>query len=123
MSRRKIFFLAFCALFILEYCITKYVHDDFIRPYLGDVLVVLLLYCFAQTLLPRPIKGLAGLIFTFACLVEFSQFFSLVDRLHLSEYPILKIILGSTFDWQDIFCYFLGCCFLWPIERYLTTTR
>ncbi|WP_313805618.1 DUF2809 domain-containing protein [Flavobacterium sp.] len=36
-------------LFITEVLIAVCIRDNFIRPYLGDVLVVILLYCFLKS--------------------------------------------------------------------------
>jgi len=43
----KYFLLAF-ALFFVEVYIALYVHDDIIRPYIGDVLVVILIETVAK---------------------------------------------------------------------------
>lgn len=39
---------AFLLLLCVEVLIALYVHDDFIRPYIGDVLVVGVVYCFLR---------------------------------------------------------------------------
>jgi hypothetical protein len=42
-SVRKTYFWIFLGLLLLEIGIALFVHDDFIRPYVGDVLVTVLL--------------------------------------------------------------------------------
>lgn len=41
-------------LFVIEVLIALFVHDNFIRPYVGDVLVVILIYCFVKSFLDLP---------------------------------------------------------------------
>ncbi|WP_243134546.1 DUF2809 domain-containing protein [Enterocloster asparagiformis] len=49
--------LAFLALFALEAFIALRVRDRFVRPYLGDVMVVWVVYCFVRAVRPRGGSG------------------------------------------------------------------
>jgi Protein of unknown function (DUF2809) len=105
--RRKYFYLTLILL-LIEIFIGVYVHDGFIRPFVGDVLVVILVYCFIQSFWKiRPVKAMAG-VFVFACVVEGLQYLNIVDKLGLRPYKLLVIILGSSFDWGDIIAYAVG---------------
>ena len=58
-KKKRIFFLMLFLFFLcVEILIGAFVHDQFIRPYLGDVLVILLLCCFMRILLPSKQLGL-----------------------------------------------------------------
>jgi len=46
---RKTYFVAALLLFAAEVCIALFFHDRFIRPYFGDFLVVILIYCFLKS--------------------------------------------------------------------------
>jgi len=107
---------AFIAVFIIEAIIAVFIHDNFIRPYLGDILVVVLIYCFIKTFVRNETKLLPLYIFIFAVLVEVGQYFNLVTLLGLSEYKLARIIIGSTFDMKDIACYLVGCVGLFLYE-------
>lgn len=107
-----IYAIAFLLLFMLEAFIALYVHDRFIRPYAGDILVVILLYCAARCFMPEGVFWLPVYVFLFAVFVEFLQYFRLVERLSLQDCRPIAVLLGSTFDWLDIFCYFIGCLIL-----------
>ncbi len=80
------------------------------RAYLGDVLVVVLLYFSVLAVVEVKRKDvLAGGLFVFAVAVEILQFFKLADSLGLAPGSLPHILLGNTFSWLDIVCYGLGC--------------
>jgi len=104
---RKCFYLT-VLLFLTEVCIAVFIDDQFIRPFIGDVLVVILLYCFVKSFWKIRSKVAALSVLVFACAIEGLQYLNLIDRLRLRQYKLLTIILGTTFDWKDIFAYVLG---------------
>lgn len=110
---------AFLLLFCMEVLIALYVHDSFVRPYLGDVLAVIVVYCFVRVFLPERVRLLPLCVFLFAAGVEVLQYFQLVDRLGLADNRFLRILLGSVFDWKDIVCYTAGCALLAGWELWL----
>ena len=57
------------ALLIIEVLIALYVRDGFVRPYLGDVLVVILLHCLVRTLFPTGVQLLPLYLFLLAAAV------------------------------------------------------
>lgn len=107
MKRRLPYLIAFLVILTVEVCIGAFVHDRFIRPYVGDILVAVLLCCLAKTVWPRlPLAALWVLVLCLAA--ETVQLLDLPARLGL-EGTVLEIALGATFDWKDLICYFLGC--------------
>lgn len=110
--KRIINFLIFTILFVMEILIAVYVHDNFVRPYLGDVLVVALLYFFIRIIIPEKIRFLSIYIYLFAVAVELMQYINLVTILGLENNRLARIIIGSTFDWMDILCYGVGAILL-----------
>jgi hypothetical protein len=96
-------------LFLVEVFIGVYVHDSFVRPFGGDVLVVILIYCFIKAFWNVPAIKTAIAVFGFACFVEGLQYLQIVDRLGLRKYPLLAIIIGTSFAWEDILAYGAGC--------------
>ena len=109
---------AIAALILLgiEACIALFVRDDFVRPYLGDALVVVLIHCAARVIFPERPKPLPLYVFLFACLTEFAQLVRLLELLGLGHIGWLRILAGGTFDWRDIACYAAGCCAAWAAE-------
>ena len=108
MKRNIKYIFAFCALLGLEIFIALYVHDAFVRPYVGDMLVVILMYTFIRGLVKKPIKFLPIYLFIFSSAVEISQYFQLVSILKLEKHRLISTIIGNSFDIKDILCYFVG---------------
>lgn len=99
-------------LLTVEVIIALFVHDDFVRPYIGDVLAVIVVYTFLRIIVPEKCALLPLLVFIFAVGVEVLQYFDLVTLLGLESNRFLKILLGSVFDLKDIMCYAIGCALL-----------
>lgn len=95
-------------LFLIEVFIALFVHDAFIRPYVGDVLVVMLLFFAVRAFWQAPPLPLAAGVLGFAVLVEFAQALHLIDRLGWSHSTLAKVVLGNTFQWGDLVCYLIG---------------
>lgn len=95
-------------LFVIEVLIALFVRDGFIRPYLGDVLVVMLLFFAVRAFWQAPAVPLAARVLGFAVLVEIAQALHLIDRLGWSHNTLAKVVLGNTFQWGDLVCYLIG---------------
>lgn len=109
--------IGFVLIFMIEAGIALWVHDRFVRPYFGDVLVVVPVYCFVRIFFPGGIRHLPLYVFLFAACVEGLQYFDLPRLLGLWNCRAARMILGSVFDWKDIACYGVGCLFLEWMER------
>lgn len=107
----KKYFLLFILFFIIEILIAKFLTDQFIRPFVGDVLVVILIYCFFKSFLNISSNKIAIGVLLFACIIEVLQIFHLVKLLHLEQNKIMRIAIGSVFDFKDILAYCIGYYF------------
>ena len=105
----------FTMLLMVEIYIGLFVHDNIIRPFVGDALVVGVIYFFLRSFMNKR-KFLFIYVFLFACFIEIGQYFNLVSLLHLENYKVARIIIGSTFDFKDIFSYFIGTIFIFGYE-------
>ncbi|MDE6357217.1 MAG: DUF2809 domain-containing protein, partial [Eubacteriales bacterium] len=47
-------------------------------------------------------------IFLLCTFVEFLQYIDIIKILGLENITFLKILIGTTFDFKDIICYFIG---------------
>ena len=104
----KRYFLAFLIIFVIEVCIALFIRDKFIRPYLGDVLVVVLLYCFLRSFVTIKARTAAAGVLLFALVIETLQYFLAVELLGLQGNKIAATVLGSQFDWKDVLAYIVG---------------
>ncbi|VXB88523.1 conserved membrane hypothetical protein [Flavobacterium sp. 9AF] len=114
---KKQYFIATILLFLTEVGIALYIHDDFIRPYMGDVLVVLLLYCFIQSFFTFSVKATAVFVLLFSFTIEFLQYIHIVEKLGLQKYAIARTVLGTSFSWIDLLCYTIGVILIVLIEK------
>lgn len=115
--RKGYFFLSLILLLVLIY-IALFVNDNFVRPFLGDVLVVCWLYLVAKSVVNLRCTVLAHGVLLFALAIEVGQFYNLVAVLGLEDYKVARIVIGSTFDWLDILAYVLGWLSIIVLERY-----
>ena len=110
------FFLLTIVFFVTEVLIALYVKDDFVRPYVGDYLVVMLIYCAVRTFIKaNPVK-VAIAVLLFAYMIEVLQYFRIVDRLGLSGNPVAKTVIGYGFEWWDMLAYTLGVLTILLVE-------
>lgn len=109
--------IATLALFLIEVLIALFAHDKFIRPYFGDFLVVILIYCFVKSLVNTPIVSTAMSVLMFSYTVETLQYFRIVHHLGLDKSKIANILIGNYFTWVDILAYTLGIAFVVVIEK------
>jgi hypothetical protein len=116
MRFNKYYFLLAVLLFAIELFIGIYVHDAIIRPFGGDFLVVIFLYCLVKSFFDLPQLLTSGLVLLFAYAVEISQYFHLVNRLGLEHSKTAKILLGTTFSFIDLGTYTLGILLVIIVE-------
>jgi hypothetical protein len=101
----------------VEIFIGARMHDRIIRPYGGDYLVVILLYCFFRSFWAVPIVVTAVSVLVFSYAVEVSQYFHLADRLGLTGPSLARTLLGTSFTWTDMLVYTLGILTVLAIEK------
>jgi len=106
-NRRLKYFVGFVISVLIEILIALFIHDKIIRPYIGDVLVIICIYLLLKTIFDDKVKHLSIYIFIFAVEVELMQYFNIMQYLSNGN-DTLKIALGTTFDIKDIVCYFVG---------------
>jgi len=110
-------FIVFLIIFFTEVIIAKFVDDSIIRPYGGDVLVVILIYYFVKSFIHTKTIYLVIAVVLFAYLVEIGQYFHLVEILGMQDNSIMRIVIGSSFSWGDIIAYTIGGIICYLIDR------
>ena len=109
------FYGAGCLL-CLEIFIAAFMHDRIIRPYVGDLLAVVFLYCLLKSFAAVPTAPTVLAVLLFAYGVEISQYFHLAARLGLGHLQLALVVLGSHFSWLDMLAYTLGALLLLGAE-------
>ena len=108
MKKERIFYLIlFLVLLAVEFFIGIFVHDRLIRPYGGDMIVVIVLYAFVRIFSLEKPRALSLWIFLFAVFVEITQVFPLVDVLGIQN-RFLRIVMGTSFVPEDLLAYAIG---------------
>ncbi|MBP3387415.1 MAG: DUF2809 domain-containing protein [Clostridia bacterium] len=125
LKRKRLVYLSLSAvLFLIELFIALFVRDRFIRPYFGDVLVVILVYCAVRVVLPEKPRLLPIYVFVFAVFVEITQYLDLAELLGGGVF--LETLIGTSFSWLDILCYLCGTILIYPLDvliKHLSTLK
>jgi len=119
----KTYLLLTVGLFLIELFIGFYVHDNFVRPYVGDFLVVILLYCFVKAFVTISVNKAATGVLIFSYIVEVLQYFKITVLLGLKHSKLANIIIGNAFSWSDIIAYTLGIALVLVVEKLVSIKR
>jgi len=114
---QKRYFVFAILLFGIEVLIALFIHDGVIRPYVGDFLVVILIYCFVRSFFTVSVFKTALSVLLFAYLLEFLQYLNLIGRLGLQNSRIANLLLGNLFQWGDLVAYTLGIVVVLVLEK------
>ena len=94
--------------FLAEVAIALWVRDAFVRPYLGDVLAVILVYLMLRAVTTWRVIPAALAALSVGLAVEIGQAINLLDILGLSNHAVARVVFGTAFSVGDIFCYAAG---------------
>ena len=115
----KQYFIAAIAILFVEVMIALFVHDKIVRPYIGDALVVVLIYCFVKSFFPLPVLPTAIAVLLFAFFVEAMQYFHFINLIGFEHSSAAKIIIGNSFSKLDLVAYSVGILAVIVVEKYL----
>lgn len=111
------YFLLALLLFLTEVLIALYVHDQIIRPYFGDVLVVILMYYSIKAVVDFSVKATAITVLIISFIIEGLQYLNIVEKLGLQDNKIAATVIGNSFSWVDICAYIMGFLLVLIFER------
>lgn len=104
-------------LFAIEVLIALFVRDDFVRPYIGDVLAVALVYTGLRAVTLLGVNAALAVTLAIAFAIEVAQVLGLLAALGLGDNAVARVVLGGTFDWADLAAYVAGAAIIALIER------
>lgn len=110
------YLLATLAVLLLEIIIALYVRDPFIRPYVGDTLAVILVYCFFKIGIRSHKLSLTILALCIAFCIEGLQATNFIEMIGLEDNAFAKVILGTSFSWGDMLAYIAGALLIFIFE-------
>ena len=122
MSQRGVYLIAAILIFAIEVLIALFVRDDFVRPYLGDVLAIGFVYAALRALTPLSFPQALAVTLAIALVIELAQAFGLLGALGLADNELARIVLGGVFDWHDLAAYAAGGSIIAALET-LTARR
>lgn len=100
-------------IFLIEVLIATKLKDIFlVRAYLGDVIVVILIYTLVKSFFRVNNEKLILGVLIFSCFIEFAQYFNIAEKLGFRPGSLMYIVIGNSFSWIDILCYAVGCLLL-----------
>lgn len=108
MNANKSYISPTLVLLTTELVIGLFVHDKLIRPFIGDLLVVILLYSAARIFVQWQVTTTALVVLLFAYSVELSQYFHLIYHLGWQNSLLAQLVLGTSFSPTDMGMYSLG---------------
>ncbi|MBQ8348405.1 MAG: DUF2809 domain-containing protein [Ruminococcus sp.] len=125
MKKRIPYICGFLLLTLTEVLIALFIHGGFIRNYLGDVIVVWVVYCFVQAIAGGRLNGYitAAGVMIFAFIIEFLQKINIVNLLGLGGIKFFRTLIGTSFSPVDLICYAAGSaiiCAVIFIKRKIT---
>ena len=92
----------------VEIYIGACVRDAWVRPYAGDLLAVVLVYATLRMVLALPAPALATVSFLVGAIVEAIQYLGIPEILGIAHHPLLAVVVGTTFQWEDLLAYAIG---------------
>ena len=110
-------------LFLTEVFIALYVKDSFIRPYFGDFLVVILLYCFLKSFIKVSVFVATSVVLLFSFAIETAQYFNIIEKLGIQDVTFARVIIGNSFSWMDLVAYSLGIVTVLVIEKIIRSKK
>ena len=105
--------------FLIEVIIALFINDKIIRPFVGDILVVVFMYYFIKAFINTKTINIAIFTLIFSFIIEILQYFKFVEIIGLGHNKAARIIIGTSFSWIDLLCYFIGFILLFFIDKEL----
>ena len=112
----------FTLILVTEIAIAIFHFHKWIRGFVGDLLVIPLLYCFVRIVSRLSVKSATILVMCIAFTSEILQLFHLDKLLNIKQEWII-ILIGNTFDAFDLIAFALGIIPIYLIEKFRTYAK
>jgi len=115
-SRQSWLYGAGCLLCV-EVFIAAFLHDRLVRPYVGDLLAVVFLYCLVRSVITTPVRPTVAAVLLVAYGIEVLQYLHLLTYVGLAHSRLAAVVLGNHFEWGDMLAYTLGAAGILAAEQ------
>lgn len=115
-SSHPAYAIASVCLLAVEVLIALFVDDGLVRPYIGDVLAMMLVFTALRAAFGLTVKQAIGASLVIAVAVEVSQLVGLLQLLRLEDNGFARVVLGVSFEWLDLVAYAAGAAVVASIE-------
>ena len=112
----KRYFAGFLVVLAVECLIAFFVDDRFIRPFVGDYLIMILIYLFCKIWISRHDNLTILMVLLFCYGVEIGQKFNLVALLGWEHSTLARILIGTHYDSRDMLAYSLAALTVYLIK-------
>jgi hypothetical protein len=113
----RTYFYCALGLLVIELYIGLFVHDALVRPYGGDFLVVMLLYCLLRAFSSVSRRYAASAVLLLAYATEVTQYYHLIQQLSWEQHLWVRLLLGTHFAWLDLLAYTAGIAVVVTAEQ------
>lgn len=118
MENRVLYIVISIVLLLIEFLIERFFKNGFVRYYLGDVFVVILIYTSIKSFKPISATKLAIPVLIFSYCVEFLQYIDIVSLIGATKNRFTDIVIGSTFSVLDLISYTIGITCIFIVDYY-----
>lgn len=120
MNRRVIYFGLTTTCFIALILIVElFNNNQLVRGFIGDVIVIWLIYFFAKVFYDFNAMKLAVFTLVGAFTTEFLQYLDFTTYIGIEHNAIARLILGAVFDPYDLIAYTIGAVLVYIIDTRL----
>lgn len=114
---RRSYAIVALAIFLIEIVIALFVSDDFIRPYVGDVLAVMFVYAGLRAVLSVSVGTAVTGALAIALVIELGQLVDILEIVGLDGNAVARVVFGTSFEWLDLVAYLAGGLAVLVVER------
>ncbi len=112
----KRYFTPFLLVLVAEIAIAIFYFHRFVRGFLGDLLVIPLMYYLLRTISSLKHRPTILLVLLIGFITEVFQWLSLIQHLEIND-SFARLVLGNTYDPLDLLAYVLGAILVLVIEK------
>lgn len=115
MKRRLLYYGVWTAVLLLTEIIIFFSHWHFIRDYVGDVLVIPLIYCMIRLVTDKFPRLMPFLVCCIGFVAEGLQYIRFYELLGFERDSLAAVLIGTSFSWWDMLCYIVGMVLIYLV--------